>query len=223
MTIYERLLKFLDYKRINTSRFEQMCGMSNGSMSKLSDNTRRSTYGKIEKAFPDLNIEWLKTGKGQMLIESNLYMVAEARPKYSANIEAERDDLVPLLPVEAMAGSLSGLSESVMLRDCRWIKSPIAGADFAIQVTGDSMEPEIHNGTYLYIRKMKGAFIPWNHTVVIDTDDGVVVKKILKSENDKEYVIARSVNPDYPDFEIDKSSIHAIYRVIGGTFINSTI
>ncbi|MBD5585341.1 MAG: helix-turn-helix transcriptional regulator, partial [Clostridia bacterium] len=47
-------------------------------------------------------------------------------------------DYVPLLPVEAMAGTLQGLSQGIELAGCQKIKSPVKGADWAIVISGDS-------------------------------------------------------------------------------------
>lgn len=132
-------------------------------------------------------------------------------------------DYVPLLPVEAMAGSLQGFSEGVALMDCRKIKSPVQGADWAIQISGDSMEPDYKNGTYLYIRKLSGGFVPWGQTIVVDTIDGVVVKDIFPIADTDAFIEARSKNSKYPPFKIDTSCILGMYRVLGGSFINSTI
>lgn len=133
------------------------------------------------------------------------------------------DDYVPLLPVEAMAGTLQGFSDGLALRDCRKIKSPVQGADWAIQISGDSMEPDYKNGSYLYIKKMSGGFIPWGQTLVVDTLDGVVVKDIYPIAETDTVIEARSKNEKYPPFRIDTSCILGMYRVLGGSFINSTI
>ena len=131
---------------------------------------------------------------------------------------------VPLLPVEAMAGGLTGISEGVILRDCRKIKSPVNGAEWVIQISGDSMIPELISGTFLYIKRINNkAFIPWGNTLVVDTENGVVVKKLFPVSNTDEYVEARSVNPDYPPYKIETSSIYGIYRILATSFVNSTI
>ena len=144
--------------------------------------------------------------------------------KYKEDVQDEEDDdseYIPLLPIEAMAGSLQGRSDGVELRNCRKIKSPVAGADWAIQISGDSMEPDFKNGSILFIRKLTSRMIPWGHPMVIDTYDGVVFKKIFP--DDEEYIEARSINPDYPPFQIERSIVLGLYRVLGSTFINSTI
>lgn len=70
MGLKERLLLFIDYKGISTQKFERIVGLSNASVSKMGDNTRQSTLGKISTSFPDLDIAWLKTGIGNMINEN---------------------------------------------------------------------------------------------------------------------------------------------------------
>lgn len=125
-------------------------------------------------------------------------------------------DSVPLIPVEAMAGTLQAFSEGVGSASCRKIMSPVKGAEWAIQISGDSMQPDYKNSSYLFIKKMAGSFIPWGQTMVIDTYDGVVVKEIYPFEDNEDYIEARSINPKYPPFQIEKSSIIGIYRVLVG-------
>lgn len=219
MSISERALEYSKYKGLTAADFERDSGLANGMLKKLSDKTRRQTFTRIGAAFPDLNIEWLRTGQGDMLLK----VEAPVRIEESVSDEDNDSDYVPLLPVEAMAGTLQGLSEGVALANCRKIKSPVKGADWAIQISGDSMEPDFRNGSYLYIKKMTGKMIPWGSPLVVDTLDGVVFKKIFQIEGSKDYVEARSINPNNPPFEIDKSIILGMYRILGGSFIISTI
>ncbi len=71
MPIIDRLKTYLSYKKISSMKFEQLCGLSNGASGKFSVNTRASTYRRISESFPDLNVEWLKTGEGDMLNPSD--------------------------------------------------------------------------------------------------------------------------------------------------------
>jgi phage repressor protein C with HTH and peptisase S24 domain len=50
--------------------------------------------------------------------------------------------MVLVIPTGARAGTLADFSTSVAQYDCERMVTPIKGADFAIQVTGDSMSPE---------------------------------------------------------------------------------
>lgn len=72
MGIKDRLNSFLEAKKLRPSAFERMCGLSNGFCSKVNDNITDGSLGLIEKGFPELNINWLKTGFGEMLNEQPL-------------------------------------------------------------------------------------------------------------------------------------------------------
>lgn len=187
----------------------------------------KKTFDKIYKAFPRININWVKTGKGEMLLVDNFKPYKTSMTEYGGvsdvkvDYKSDGSDYVPLLPVEAMAGTLQGFSEGVELYNCRKIKSPVKGADWAIQISGDSMEPDYKNGSYLFIKKLTGGMMMWGHTMVVDTLDGVVVKQIYPLNDD--FIEARSINTKYPPFQIEKSIILGFYRVLGGVFINSTI
>lgn len=186
----------------------------NGDASRLTKGLMES----IAEAFPQLNKTWLLTGEGEMLAESE----RGASLTDAGNVNASVNT-VPLIPIEAMAGSLDGWTQGVMLRDCKKVFAPMPGVDFAIQISGDSMEPFYHSGMMLYIKRInEAAFIPWGNPMVVDTINGVVVKMLFPSDN-KERIIAKSYNSNYPPFEIDTSSIVGVYRILGGSFINSTM
>lgn len=67
MGIKDRLYAFLEARKIKPSAFERKCGLSNGFCSKVNDNITDGSIGLIEKAFPELNINWLRSGFGEML------------------------------------------------------------------------------------------------------------------------------------------------------------
>lgn len=55
----------------NSLKFERQCDMGQGAASKLSSKSYATTFAKIARAYPQLNIDWLKTGEGQMLNPTN--------------------------------------------------------------------------------------------------------------------------------------------------------
>lgn len=69
MGIKDRLYDFLKTKDLKASKFEQKCGLSNGFCSKVNDNITEGSVLLIQRAFPELNIDWLKTGFGDMIIK----------------------------------------------------------------------------------------------------------------------------------------------------------
>lgn len=217
-TVKGRLLEYLKTKRISQTEFTRNIGVSSTYIGAMRKGIPADKLKKISQLYPDLNREWLLYGDGEMLSEGST-------PSKAENGEFE----TLLLPVEAYAGNLQAWSGGVMERDCSWIKSPVKGADFAIPIKGDSMEPKFHDGTTLLIKKINDrAFIPWGNTMVVDTENGVFLKKIFPperikdSEEENHYIIAKSINPEYPPFKIPTESIYGMYRVMGAIELFST-
>lgn len=67
MGIKDRLYTFISFKNLKVSKFEKVCGLSNGFYSKIGGSITDGSLLLISNAFPELNIEWLKTGEGEML------------------------------------------------------------------------------------------------------------------------------------------------------------
>lgn len=121
---------------------------------------------------------------------------------------------LPVIPVEAMAGTLGEFADSIHAYDCERMVSPIKGADYAIKVCGDSMTPEIPNGSQILIKKIfEEEFVEWGKIFCLDTRNGAVIKKIYPTDN-PEVVECRSVNPEYPPFRVNVKSINGWYRVL---------
>lgn len=212
--VKERIKAYLLDKHLSIREFERLCNLGNGVVSRLSPSTSPSTLKKIE-ANSDLNLKWLFTGEGEMLKEK------------SAGIDQTKagEGRIPLIPASAFAGGVSGFApEAISLNNCEMVVSPVSGAEFAIPITGDSMEPEYADGSIAYIRRInEAAFIPWGHTVVLDTENGAFIKRIYPDDQDEKYVWARSINPAYPPMHVPKSSIFRIFRVLGTSRIFTTM
>lgn len=225
MSAAQRLEQVINYLEINAKAFSEELGYERpqiiydilkGKTKSISENLAI----KITSVYSGISRVWLLTGEGEMLKDTS----PETPEVIEVPITEPTGNVIPLLPVEAIAGGLQFWSRTVELADCRKVVSPIPGADYAIQVSGDSMEPEIHNGTFVYIKKInERSFIPWGNTMVVDTENGVVVKKLFPVEHNADLILAKSVNPQYPPFKIPTESIYGIYRVLGGSFVVSTL
>jgi SOS-response transcriptional repressor LexA len=121
---------------------------------------------------------------------------------------------LPVIPTEAMAGTLGEFADSIQGYDCERMISPIKGADYAIKVCGDSMTPEIPNGSQILIKKIwEDEFVEWGKVYCLDTKNGAVIKRIYPT-TDPEIVECRSINPDYPPFQVNVKHINGWYRVL---------
>lgn len=131
----------------------------------------------------------------------------------STPIETERD-MIPVLPTDARAGTLADFADAVEAYDCERMVSPIRGADYAMQITGDSMSPEYPSGSMIIIKKInEKAFIEWGKTYVLDTENGAVIKTIRKTD-DPQVIECVSLNPAYQPFTMETKYINGWYRVL---------
>lgn len=155
---------------------------------------------EIEYKYPEINIDWLATGKGDML-NTKVYSDVE---KY----------FVPLLPVAAQGCLPENFDELLKDFDYEKILCPLQNMTLAVTMNGDSMSPEYPNGSFLFAKQCdKEKYIEWGSTYVLNTDNGLIIKNIYPAKNDDRKYLCKSVNTNYADFEISLSDIITIYRV----------
>ena len=210
-TFKERLQEFLKTEGVSKSEFARIIGVSAAYVGSMRKSMPTEKLKRIFEHFPSLNRDWLMYGEGEMYVE-------EPQPDDYQPMDSkkDRDSMIPVVPCGASAGRFPILSEGVDLSQCEFILSPLKDAEIAIMVDGDSMEPRIHNGTYLLLKKIKSdLFIPWGHPLVIDTENGPLVKVLYEFPDNPSYIQAVSYNQNYPPLHIPKSGIRDIYRIIG--------
>lgn len=208
-----RIKKYIDAKGISMRAFEISVGFSNGAFSNQLKNNKTIGVDRIEhilNTYPDLNPMWLLTGEGEM----TLNIVQE--PKVEYRKKEKEYHTIPLLPTEAVAGLGSGnwsVAENDILDE--YVIPDFKGADFLIPVKGDSMYPRYSSGDIAACKKIKDGFIQWNKPHVIATSDqGIMVKRIRKSDKD-DHLLMVSENKEYAPFDVPRSEITGIAIVIG--------
>lgn len=67
MNIKERAELFCEHRKIRLAAFCRAADISNGYFTNTREEIGYNIRKKIAKTFPDLNIDWLQTGEGQML------------------------------------------------------------------------------------------------------------------------------------------------------------
>lgn len=128
--------------------------------------------------------------------------------------ESSTADSLLLIPTGARAGTIADFCEAVHEYDCERIISPVKGADFALQVAGDSMSPEYPSGSQIIVKKInEAAFVEWGKVYVLDTDNGPIMK-IVRRTSEADVVECVSINPAYQPFTVHTSFIRGWYRVI---------
>ena len=207
-TFKERLLHFIKEEGITPAEFSRRMGQSPSYVSAMRKYMPPEKIEKMEKLFPQLNRNWLLYGEGSMYKEE---ITEQGIEPYHLHKR-----VVPLIPLQAAAGTFPMYTHGVYKDDCSRVYCPYHGAELAIKVKGDSMEPEIEDGTVLFIKKINDRlFVPWGEPLVLDTENGSLCKMLYPSDKGEEYVEARSYNPAYPPFQIPLESVFGVYRILG--------
>ena len=163
-----------------------------------------------------ISIKWLLTGEGEMLSTDNALPEEEENAEHSQLIPAPPGKGIPLIPLPAMAGFLKG-SADLDRNDIEWYYVPaFSDCTFLIRVKGDSMFPRYLSGDIVACREVHdtGTFFQWGKAYVLDTDQGVVLKRIRRSER-PDHILCVSDNPDYEPFDVPVSSIYHLAIVRG--------
>ena len=207
----KRLIDFLAYLKIGQNNFEKKVGLSIGFINKCTGNMQMSSLYKIEAAYPELNMEWLKTGKGEMLNKS-------------AAVESEQKEayrLVPLKNLDAVGGMSKGNESSIDDPQYTVGMIPFTDAkegDICIPVTGDSMIPTCPPGSIVLLRKVEmwRDYFGYGSIFVLILNDGRrILKEVNKCvENPSENVLCVSHNKNVPDEPLPKSLIIGVWKVI---------
>lgn len=200
LTVKERLVAFIKEKGLSQSRFEKMTGLSNGFVNNISKGIGADKLQKILGVYPDLNTTWLLTGEGEMLKKCSTPVHKNTRPR---------------IPYDAAAGTLTETVEGVTEYQCEEVPviSVFPKYDFTIRIVGRSMEPEYFAGDEVACLKVnEKRFLQWGRVHVLDTTQGVVIKRIYDNGDS---VICRSYNPEFPDFIIPKEDIRSYNLVVG--------
>lgn len=110
-TVKQRLLDFIYYLRISQAEFCDRIGVSNSYVCTIRKGISSDKLAKIKDAYPALNIEWLLTGKGNMLNSSaGITMTNTGNIQGNGNnvnvvqygVQQEEEDDVPMSDVEEL-------------------------------------------------------------------------------------------------------------------------
>jgi SOS-response transcriptional repressor LexA len=203
----KRLMEFMAYKKISQKKFEGKCGLSNGFVDKVGDSIRTANLNKISTVYPELDIDWLKTGKGKMLkgeaAEYTINKKGSGVPYYDVDFEMGFD----LMENDQTA------NPTYYIDFARYNK-----ANYWVNATGNSMSPLINHGDIVALQHIPNwdGNILFGEVYAVVTEHYRTIKKIRKSSMGIEYLLFVPENLDgYDEQDVRKEMIRDVFRVLG--------
>lgn len=224
----QRIKHFIDYKGVKVSALEKEVGMSNGSFASQLKNNKTIGLDKLEnilKKYPDVNIEWLLTGVGNML----KFDVLEEKhsPLYKKTDKNAKNQHIPLYDIQSTSGIIDLFGNNDHQKPVDYITIPkISECDGALYVTGDSMYPLLKSGDIVVYKNVyhHEKNIIWGemYLVYVNNDGNeFFFTRFLKQSQQESFVQLVAQNPDHQTIEFPLSSIKALAMVKASIRVNS--
>ena len=200
----ERLERFIEAMGFSIREFERSIGVSNGTVRHNSGTLSANLKDKISSKFPQLSMDWLLTGNGDMFSNASKQPTddrekTERRPR-------EQQPARRRIPLYADVVSIGGYNDEVANTDAaaahvaEWIDAGdwFPEATAAIRHYGDSMV-EYPAGSILVLKRVQDRRLLINgRNYVIETTEFRITKQLQYDGGD--YLMAYSSNPEtYPD------------------------
>lgn len=229
--IKQNISLYLSKKGVSDYEYYKASGTTRGILGQ-NNGISEENISRFLAYAPDINHEWLLTGKGSMLKTKGTPSSPPAEKqslsisKDTQNMAVQQEKMarksakgIPLIPLDAIAGFPAADSDGVYLENCDHYTIPefeAKGANFLIRVSGDSMVPLYNNGDIIACRKISDIlFFQWGSIYVLDTSQGALVKRVEECEKDDKCILCVSENPRFKPFQLPKSDIRSLSTIIG--------
>lgn len=222
-----RIIKDYYFKPSHGSR-KRMAELLNESPNKVGNwmikgyPVGREVLDKITKAFPDVNYEWLATGKEDMLKN---HITSPYNSNYvgdgTVDIPLKYFMLIEFVDLETATGILWKKENDVPISSKRVVLSENDNGNYLVaRVHGHSMDDgtkrSICEDDELLIKQFLDSYklLPIRQKLfVICTLGGSVIKQIMKIDFDRQAIICHSFNANYPEYEIRFSEILQLFTI----------
>ena len=227
MTDKEKILQYLEYKGISKNKFYVKTGLSVGFLDK-GNSLGLDKLKIIIDNYPDLNIDWLLHDRGEMVKSDH-----KQEPKNEViPITAGIVKYIPLVSQYAKAGYLAGFADTHYMETLPTIPVILTqeqepkGEYVCFEVSGDSMiseenpEESLFDGDILVCRNVhrdywssKLHINKWDF-VIVDQEEGVIVKRIIDHNPDNGEIVIHSLNPMFDDKKLNLSRVDKLFNVV---------
>ena len=209
------------YTKGNKAQFAKLLGVSAQTISAwIARNTFDAELIYAKCRYVDSS--WLLTGEGAMLqeTENNNAPTSKHTVEIASQVSHGSSEGIPLIPLDAVAGFPAESGGGVRLEDCERYVIPEfenKGANFLIRVSGDSMVPLYYSGDLLACRKITDIrFFQWGTVYVLETSQGVLVKRVQESVDHADSILCVSENSSvHHPFLLPRDDIRSLSIIVG--------
>ena len=183
---------------------------------------KRSLLGAYEEERADPRIEVLEVAADMFKLSLDDLLrkdLSENKGSYISRRRAQkmaagRGD-IPFVPVKAAAGYLAGFADPEFIDELNTFTLPmLTGGDYrAFEIVGDSMMPT-PSGSIIVGEKVENLDdVKNSHTyIVVSRTDGIVYKRMLKNNRQKNKFTLVSDNPAYQPYSISSEDIIEVWQ-----------
>ena len=239
-TVKQRLMEFIYFKGISQSRFERLCGMSNGYINNLKKSLGAEKLQNILKAFPELNTEWILYGEGEMLKTTSSIItgditIGDVNNSNISNVghgntynvpacnHPHREcqcAIYPMLPDHVVRALDTNVEEWKKQNpgQCKMIdlRELIGEISHVQKMIGRVMEPDIPEGTLLFLRELN----QWDEAMLDGSIYGVDIARphmvVRRVFDDGDHIRCEPVNPIFGTVRIPKEKVMNLYKIADG-------
>lgn len=217
--IKQNILRYLAQKGVSAYEFYKESGVTRGILQQ-NNGISEDNIARFLAYAPDVNIEWLLTGEGPMLSHPTTPTPPTQPTTPTTPTSHPSTSGIPLIPLDAVAGFPAESGGGVRLEDCERYVIPEfenKGANFLIRVSGDSMVPLYYSGDLLACRKITDIrFFQWGTVYVLETSQGVLVKRVQESVDHADSILCVSENSSvHHPFLLPRDDIRSLSTIVG--------
>ena len=183
---------------------------------------KRSLLGAYEeeRAEPRIDILEVVADMFKLTLDDLLRKdVSDTKTNYLAKRRAQklangRTD-IPFVPIKAAAGYLAGYGDPEFIDELNTFTLPmLAGGDYrAFEIVGDSMMPTPSGSVIVGERVQTLDDVKSNQTyIVVSKTDGIVYKRIMKNNKQKNKMTLVSDNPSYQPYTVNSDDIIEVWQ-----------
>ena len=198
-----------------------------------------SVMMKIKKAFPEVSIEWLMSGEGEMLKDSAEAPAKPHRAPKEVEVVPAGSRIVqrlPIIPIKAQAGVGKGfLYDRDESQDPEDVYEEFDTMEVALErevsdryklfrVTGNSMDDDskrsVCDGDIVLCREVYPE--DWQYglintkypyVVIVIEEEGILIKELIKHSRKENTITLHSLNSNYEDFTLNLTDVRAFFYV----------